>query len=82
LLSQTGTLTIRGYAREVNLVLWPGESAQPVQAEVLVDGILTKKIMIDQYNLYQLMNIKEYGNHTIQLKFSNPGVEAYAYTFG
>lgn len=86
-----GVLTLNFYAKNVYLVLKPGTDTGKV--EVLLDGKVVGKanagadvneygdVLVDTDKLYHLIKLPEYGEHTLQLKFSD-GVEAFAFTFG
>lgn len=76
------SITINAYASEVNLVLWGWTEQDPLKAQVFVDGVLTKTLMIWSYTLYELYKNDVYGMHTVEVRFDTPWVEAYAYTFG
>lgn len=75
-----GSITINASAKEVNLVL--GTDSKQISATVLVDGKEYKKLIIDAYQLYNLMKMDVAGTHTVEIRFDEPGVMAYAYTFG
>ena len=89
-----GRIAFRFHARDVHLVLSPGESATPVPFRVLVDGEPPGEahgLDIDEQGqgavveprLYQL--IREPGSitdRTIEITFLAAGVEAYVFTFG
>ena len=57
------------------------KSAQPVVADVLVDGNPAKQITIDRHDLYNLFS-GPYGEHEVALRFHGKNVAAYAFTFG
>ncbi len=76
-----GQISIRALAGEVNLVLGLEEGTKPVRAEVIVDGIKTKTITIENHDLYNLFE-GDYGEHTVILQLEGKGVEAFAFTFG
>jgi cytochrome c biogenesis protein CcdA/thiol-disulfide isomerase/thioredoxin len=79
--SDTGELTIRALAGEVNLVLGLENGSPPAEADVIVDGKVTKSISIDRHDLFNLYK-GDYGDHVITLKIHGKGTAAYAYTFG
>lgn len=78
--SETGSISINAYASEVNLVL--GSDSQSIQATVFVDDQEYKTFQVEAYQLYNLWESATPGKHKIEVKFSEPGVMAYAYTFG
>jgi len=87
--SQTGaSLKLNFYASTANLVLGGRGSAT-----VMVDGkLLTEGAGSDVHNgiltingarLYRLTNFgNQYSNHLIEITFDQPGIDAYAWTFG
>jgi thiol-disulfide isomerase/thioredoxin len=89
-----GRLTYRFRARDVHLVMGPAERGEPVRFRVRIDGNppgAARGIDLDDHGdgtaadrrLYQL--VRQPGavdEHTFEITFSEPGVEAYAFTFG
>lgn len=76
-----GEIHINALAGEVNLVLGLEDGVKPVTADVVVDGMKTKTITIDNHDLYNLFE-GDYGEHAIILQLKGKGVEAFAFTFG
>ena len=81
LMSDEGEIRIRALAGEVNLVLGLEGSAQPVNADIEVDGKPYKTITIQNHDLYMFFK-GSYGQHDVILKLHGKGVAAYAFTFG
>lgn len=79
--SDTGEIRMRWKGREINLVMGLEDGAQPAEAEVWIDGVMTKKFLIDRDDLYVLYD-GDYGEHDLMLRVTGPGLEAYAFTFG
>lgn len=93
--SSRGSISITYTANKANLVL---RADAPVVAEVRLDGkplTATNKggnvelkngkswVTIQDDRLYNLTNTgTDYGQHLLQLIFTQPGVEAFAFTFG
>lgn len=93
--STQGSIIIRYKANKVNLVL---EAAQEVVAEVRLDGqpldsryrgrdVITWEntglLKVKEPKLYNVIDTgDDYGWHTLELIFSRPGVQAFAFTFG
>jgi thiol-disulfide isomerase/thioredoxin len=89
-----GRITDRFHARDVNLVMGPSAPGSPVRFRVLIDGqppgTAHGADVDDEGNgtasdqrLYQL--IRQRGritDHTLEITFLDPGVEAYSFTFG
>ena len=89
-----GTIAYRFHARDVHLVLGPGTAGRPVRFVVTIDGTApgaNHGIDVDEngagtvtdQRLYQLIRQKDaVVDHTFTIRFLDPGVEAYAFTFG
>ena len=89
-----GRIAFRFHARDLHLVLAPQEPARPVRFRVRIDGQAPLAAagsdvsaqgegMVDQNRLYQL--IRQNGDvreRTFEIEFLDPGVRAYAFTFG
>lgn len=89
-----GSIAYRFHARDLHLVLGPGAGAQPVRFKVTVDGRPPGAAhgadvsadgtgTVTSQRLYQL--VRQSGaiaDHTFRIEFLDPGVSAYAFTFG
>ena len=89
-----GGISFRFRARDLHLVLGPGTDGTPVRFRVTIDGqppgpdhgLDTDAAgmgTVTEERLYQL--IRQQGpvaDHTFEIQFLDPGVEAYAFTFG
>ena len=89
-----GEIAYRFHARDLNLVTGPAVAGTPVRFQVLLDGKPPGPAhgadvddqghgMVAEQRLYQL--IRQPGpvaERTFQITFLDPGVEAYAFTFG
>jgi len=89
-----GSIYYRFHARDLHLVLGPGANGKPVRFQVTVDGKppgdghgadtdADGNGTVTAQRLYQL--IREpgaVGDHTFEIRFLDPGVQAYAFTFG
>jgi len=94
LMSSTGSIVYRFHARDLHLVLGPATDGKPIRFRVTLDGKApgadhgmdadaNGEGMVTTYRLYQL--IRQHGairDHTFRIEFMNPGVQAYAFTFG
>lgn len=86
------TLKYRFTAGKVFLVMKPGQT--PGQVKVLVDGKLADEtnagadvkdgvVTVDTDRLYTLVDLKNNpGEHTLELKYDNSGIQSFAFTFG
>lgn len=75
-----GAIRIAFTANKVNLVAGAGG---PVRAVVYVDGALHKEVTIEAHDLYNLVDLGgAYGSHSMEIRFLDPGVSAFAFTFG
>jgi cytochrome c biogenesis protein CcdA/thiol-disulfide isomerase/thioredoxin len=89
-----GKIVFRFHARDLHLVLGPGANGKPVRFRVRVDGAapgddrgtdvdVEGDGVVREQRLYQL--IRQSGDvqdRTFTIEFLDPGVQAYAFTFG
>jgi cytochrome c biogenesis protein CcdA/thiol-disulfide isomerase/thioredoxin len=89
-----GGIVYRFHARDLHLVLGPGPGGMPVRFRVTIDGMAPGNShgtdagsdgqgAVTGQRLYQL--IRQSGDvhdHTFAIEFLDPGVAAYAFTFG
>ena len=89
-----GGIVYRFHARDLHLVLGPGKDGKPVRFRVTIDGAAPGKDhgtdvaadgsgVINGQRLYQLVRQSgSVGDRTFSIEFLDPGVQAYAFTFG
>ncbi|AZC20549.1 cytochrome c biogenesis protein DipZ [Pseudomonas sp. CMR5c] len=89
-----GALVYRFHARDLHLVLGPGSDGRPVRFKVLIDGHAPGADhgvdvapdgsgQVTEQRLYQLVRqAGDVAEHTFSIEFLEPGVQAYAFTFG
>ncbi len=89
-----GTIYYRFHARDLHLVLGPGADGKPVRFKVTVDGKAPDdghgadtdadgNGTVTGQRLYQLVReAGPVGDHTFDIHFLDPGVQAFAFTFG
>ena len=89
-----GGIVFRFHARDLHLVLGPGAAGKPVRFNVTVDGMAPGENhgsdidadgqgVVTGERLYQLLRQSgTVGDHTFEIRFLDPGVQAYAFTFG
>jgi cytochrome c biogenesis protein CcdA/thiol-disulfide isomerase/thioredoxin len=89
-----GGIVYRFHARDLHLVLGPGADSKPVRFRITMDGVapgVNSGVDVDadgqgtvtEERLYQL--IRQSGtvtDHSFEIRFLDPGVRAYAFTFG
>jgi cytochrome c biogenesis protein CcdA/thiol-disulfide isomerase/thioredoxin len=89
-----GSIVYRFHARDLHLVLGPGPDGKPVRFRVAIDGAppgtshgtdvdADGQGVVTGQRLYQL--VRQSGvitDHTFEIRFLDPGVKAYAFTFG
>jgi len=94
LVAPDGRIVYRFHARDLHLVLGPGAGGKPARFRVTIDGAAPGDArgtdvnadgtgVVTEQRLYQL--VRQTGNvtdHTFAIEFLDPGVEAYAFTFG
>ncbi|MHA7598559.1 cytochrome c biogenesis protein DipZ [Alicycliphilus sp. T452] len=90
----SGRITYRFHARDLHLVLGPGPAGKPVRFRVLIDGKVPGKAhgmdvaadgsgTVTGQRLYQLIRQDgDIAERTFSIEFKDPGVSAYAFTFG
>jgi hypothetical protein len=89
-----GGIVYRFHARDLHLVLGPAVEGQPVRFIVTVDGKAPGAAhgvdvdaegqgVVTAQRLYQLVRTPgAVADHTFEIRFLDPGVQAYAFTFG
>lgn len=89
-----GRVVYRFHARDVHLVMGPATRGSPVRFRVLLDGRPPGNAhgsdideqgygTVTERRLYQLIRQpKPITDRTFDIEFLDPGVEAYAFTFG
>ena len=89
-----GSIYYRFHARDLHLVLGPGADGKPVRFQVTIDGKppgddhgadtdADGNGTVTSQRLYQLIRQKgAVADHTFEIRFLDPGLEAYAFTFG
>jgi hypothetical protein len=89
-----GSIVYRFHARDLHLVLGPGPDGKPVRFRVTVDGAppgdshgadvdADGQGIVTGQRLYQLIRQNgKIADHTFEIEFLDPGVQAYAFTFG
>ena len=89
-----GRIAYRFHARDLHLVMGPAVGGKPVRFRVLVDGKPPQAAhgadvddqgrgTVSAQRLYQLVRQpSQVGDRTFEIEFLDPGVVAYAFTFG
>jgi cytochrome c biogenesis protein CcdA/thiol-disulfide isomerase/thioredoxin len=89
-----GKVIFRFHARDLHLVLGPGKNGKPVRFRVKIDGTApgadhgvdtdeSGAGEVKEYRLYQLIRQKgAVEDRTFEIEFLDPGVQAFAFTFG
>src|SRR3984885_8452341 len=89
-----GSIVYRFHARDLHLVLGPAAEGKPVRFVVTVDGKAPGAAhgvdvdadgqgVVTAQRLYQLVRTPgAVADHTFEIRFLDPGVQAYAFTFG
>ena len=89
-----GSIAYRFHARDLHLVLGPGRTGSPIRFRVTIDGAAPGSDhgsdidaegqgVVNGERLYQLIRQDgEIKNRLFEIQFLNPGVQAYAFTFG
>lgn len=74
------SIEIRYVAGEVNLVMEASEG--PVDVTVAVDDRKPRVVRVDAADMYRLVHDEEVGDHVLRLTAREPGLRAFAFTFG
>jgi hypothetical protein len=94
LTSPKGAIAFRFHARDLHLVLGPAADGKPIHFQVTIDGQAPGEDhgadtdaqgngVVTENRLYQLVRQKSaVKDHTFKIEFSEPGVQAFAFTFG
>jgi cytochrome c biogenesis protein CcdA/thiol-disulfide isomerase/thioredoxin len=89
-----GRIAFRFHARDLNLVLGPSAEGHPVKFKISIDGKPPGENRgvdtsadgageVTRQRLYQLARVKgDIADRTFEIEFLDPGVEAFAFTFG
>ena len=89
-----GRITMRFRARDLHLVLGPATDGKPVRFRVTLDGEApgadhgmdvddAGEGTVREQRLYQLIRQSgDIGDRTFTIEFLDPGVQAFAFTFG
>ncbi|SLM25580.1 cytochrome c biogenesis protein DipZ [Stenotrophomonas indicatrix] len=90
-----GRIAFQFHARDLHLVLAPGEDGKPMRFRVLLDGKPLPAAdagadvaadgtgTVNEHRLYQLIRQRgTIGPHRFEIEFLDAGVQAYAFTFG
>jgi len=92
--SASGKITFRFHARDLHLVLGPATGGKAIRFRVTIDGHTPADShgvdtdaegngVVTDYRLYQLVRLKgPVTDHTFVIEFLDPGVQAFAFTFG
>jgi cytochrome c biogenesis protein CcdA/thiol-disulfide isomerase/thioredoxin len=90
----SGRIIFRFHARDLHLVLGPGQDGKPVRFRVSIDGAppgadhgsdtdSEGRGIVSEERLYQLIRQGESSkDRTFEIEFLDPGAEAFAFTFG
>jgi thiol-disulfide isomerase/thioredoxin len=94
LMRAPGSIVFRFHARDLHLVLGPAAGNKPVRFRMTIDGSppgaqhgmdtdAKGNGMVTEQRLYQLVRQKgAVTDHTFAIKFLDPGVQAFSFTFG
>ena len=94
LLAAPGKVIFRFHARDLHFVLGPGKNGQPIRFRIRIDGTPPGEDhgvdtdakgdgVVKEYRLYQLVRQKgKVEDRTFEIEFLDPGVQAFAFTFG
>jgi cytochrome c biogenesis protein CcdA/thiol-disulfide isomerase/thioredoxin len=75
------TLKLNFFAKKVFLVLGTS-NGQPIQIKLILNGEPIDQITVTKHTLYQLVEQAQPANALLEIEVNEPGLEAYAFTFG
>ena len=78
LVSKNGTITLRYFAKNVNLV---AGSKTKTEISIKLDGKHYKNIEVSDFDLYNVISEGNYSEHTLEID-AQKGLMAYTFTFG
>ncbi len=78
-LRSSGSIQLRFNAAKVHFV---AESVEPVRAEVFIDNKKIRDLIIEASDLYTLFEAETAADRVIEIRFEQPGVKAFTFTFG
>jgi len=58
------------------------ESNEPVEIWISLDGKEIDRKIIQDSQLYNLVELSEQGEHTLEILIKKPGLKTYTFTFG
>lgn len=67
---------------EAKNVYMAAGSDKGIEVEIYLDDVFLKKLTIKDEQLYTLVEGKDYGKHTLQIKIPTAGLKAFTFTFG
>jgi cytochrome c biogenesis protein CcdA/thiol-disulfide isomerase/thioredoxin len=94
LVAAPGKVIFRFHARDLHFVLGPGKNGKTVRFRIRIDGTAPGEDhggdtdekgdgVVREYRLYQLVRQKgKVEDRTFEIEFLDPGVQAFAFTFG
>lgn len=89
-----GKVILRLHARDPHVVLGPGKNGKTVRFRIRIDGPVAGEDhgggtdekgddIVKEHRLYQLVRQKgKVEDRTFEIEFLDPGVQAFAFTFG
>ena len=72
-------ITFKYDAKNVYMV---ARAEKPVRVEVFIDGIRVHEFVIQEDRLYDIVRGVGYGEHVLDIRVLDPGLEVYTFTFG
>jgi thiol-disulfide isomerase/thioredoxin len=78
LVSSDGKIVIGYIAKDVNIV---AGADSPVKLSVSLDGEVVDTVVVDDFDLYNIVSLEESGFHVLEIE-AEEGLKAYTFTFG
>jgi len=76
---EDASLKLHFYSKDVYLVLG---SKTETEVEIYLDGEYIETILVKENKLYDILNLDDPGEHILELRFIDTGIQAFAFTFG
>ncbi len=79
LMGDSGKTALKYFAKKVNIVAGADEENE---LTIFLDGKEYKKEKITMFDLYNIVDMLDYGEHTLEVHVPKPGLQVFTFTFG
>jgi cytochrome c biogenesis protein CcdA/thiol-disulfide isomerase/thioredoxin len=81
-ISAGATIRLHFSSGKLYMVAAAADPAKPITLKITVDGVAQPDVTVTMSQLYTLFSSNNYAEHTVDITISDPGFEAYTFTFG